>query len=91
MSISITTFGDMIDKGFTLWVYCDTWGCHHGKQADLHALAARYGRDYGSTHDDLVKLPWRCEKCGGRKVTFRLQPGSKQYLRRNPDDGDVPF
>ena len=91
MSISINTIGDMIDKGFTLWVYCDTWGCHHGKQADLQALAKLYGRDHGAMHDDLVKLPWRCEECGGRKVTFRMQPGSKQYQSGKPDDGDVPF
>jgi len=85
------TLGDMIDHGNQITVYCETWGCKHGKTLDLMALADRYGRDHGALHWDLVKLPWKCEKCGGRQVSFRITPGSKQYTFQRPNEPDEPF
>ncbi len=90
-ALSNSTLGDMIDNGNKITVYCETWGCQHGKTLDLEALAERYGRDHGALHNDLVGLPWKCEKCGGRKVSFRLQPGAMQYTFHGPEEPDEPF
>jgi hypothetical protein len=93
MTADTDTFGHLIDNGYSVYAYCDSSShCHHSKKIDLEAMAARYGRDHGSLHADLIKLPWRCEKCGGRKVSFRYQPGSKQYpsYPKQMDD-DLPF
>lgn len=74
------TFGRLLDKGWTVYVCCESSSlCSNITKMDINAMAARYGRDHGSLHKDLVKLPWKCEKCGGRKVSFKYQPGGKQY------------
>jgi hypothetical protein len=86
-----STLGDMLDANFRVYVCCETWGCQNVKAANLEALAAKYGRDHGAMHWDLVKLPWRCDKCQGRKVSFRLEPGSKQYLFTRHVDEDHSF
>lgn len=75
MTLYIDTIGALIDSLTTLTVYCADDNCWHGKDVDLEKLAARIGRDHSCMHSDLIKLNWRCEKCGGRKVTFRLAPG----------------
>lgn len=74
------TFGHLLESNWSVYIYCEssTW-CHHWKKMDVKAMAARYGMDHGSLHKDLIKLPWKCEKCGGRKVSFKYQPGGKQY------------
>jgi hypothetical protein len=91
MASSIYTLGGMIDHGYTLHVYCETWGCGEGRKVDLERLAARYGREHGAMHQDLVGLPWKCQKCGGRKVSFRIAPGAKQYTFHQAPDPDEPF
>jgi hypothetical protein len=91
MAMTNATLGDMLDNGDQLTVYCETWGCQHGKTLDLAALAERYGRGHGAMHRDLVKLPWKCEKCGGRNVSFRVSPGAMQYTFHRAVDPDEPF
>jgi hypothetical protein len=93
-----STFGQCLDSGYEIYVCCESSShCHHGKKLDLEAMAAKYGRDHGTLHADLIKLRWKCEKCGGRKVSFRYQPGGIQYARKDgpgkPEgiDPDVPF
>lgn len=82
MPSQIDTIGAMIDNGYVLHVYCETWGCPESKRVDLESLAARYGRQQRAMHWDLVKLPWRCQRCKGTKVSFRVQPGGVQYADR---------
>lgn len=91
MTTKFGTLGDLIDTDCRIYVCCETWGCNNMKVADLLALAAKYGRDHGAMHQDLIKLPWRCDRCHGRKVSFRLEPGCKQYRFHKPTDDDLPF
>jgi hypothetical protein len=70
------TIGEMIDKGWTVRVYCEARNCHRGADVDLAALAARLGRDHGALHADLVGH-FRCA-CGSRHVSFRLSPNVPQ-------------
>jgi hypothetical protein len=86
--LTLSTLGDLIDGDFTLAVCCAGDNCNNHTNADLEALAKRYGRDQGSMHADLVKLPWRCELCGSRKVTFRLIPKSKDARPQQLRDMD---
>jgi hypothetical protein len=79
MTTSTGTLGALIDGGYTLYVFCASDNCNESNKVDLEALAGRYGRDHGAMHWDLVKLPWRCQRCGSRSVSFRLQPGGIQY------------
>jgi hypothetical protein len=69
------TLGGMIDMGFVLMVHCLGRDCNRTRPVDLHALAEKYGRDHGSLRPDLVKLPWRCDRCGGRSVSFTIHHG----------------
>jgi hypothetical protein len=97
MTSQNATFGDCLDSGYSIRVYCDSISCSNGRALDLEAMVAKYGRDHGALHNDLIKLSWRCDKCGGRKVTFRYQPGTKEYDAKRPDlrpdwvDEGVPF
>jgi hypothetical protein len=61
---SNNTLGGMIDMGFDIMVNCSGRGCDRSKRIDLVAVAEKYGRDDGAMHDDLIKLPWRCDQCG---------------------------
>jgi hypothetical protein len=86
------TFGALLDNGFTVYVYCvSSSHCHHSTTLYLEEMAAKYGRDHGSLHDDLIKLPWTCVNCGGRKVSFRYQPGAMQYGYRPPRESAEDF
>jgi hypothetical protein len=69
----IDTIGDLIDEGHELMVYCYNTSCRHGASVDLEALTAKLGRDHGSMHADLAHK-FRCSKCGGRNVGFKLHP-----------------
>lgn len=74
---TLDTIGALIDEHHRLHIYCeasyDGLRCGHHAWADLEALAARFGRDHSSLHDDLVpKL--RCSKCGSKKLSLRLHP-----------------
>jgi hypothetical protein len=91
MTTTNATLGDCLDSGERIHVYCETWGCHHGKELDLAALAERLGRDHGALHNDLVGLRWRCEKCGGGKVSFRHTPGAMQYGYVTPMETEEDF
>ncbi len=69
------TLGELLDGSIELHVFCGRApDCWHGAKADVATLVSRYGRDHGAMHDDLVRLPWRCARCGGRKVSFRFIP-----------------
>lgn len=73
-----STFGACLDSGSGLIVNCvSSYECHHSTKLDIAAMAARYGRDHGALHRDLIKLPWKCERCGGRKASFT----STTYVR----------
>ncbi|MCZ4501017.1 MAG: hypothetical protein JWQ74_3572 [Marmoricola sp.] len=74
-----STFGGMIDMGFDIMVNCSSTACERSKRLDLEEMAIKYGRDHGALHDDLIKLPWRCELCGGHKVSFTVLPAGKEY------------
>jgi hypothetical protein len=87
MNASNDTFQHCIESGETIYVFCaSSHLCSHSSKLDLHAMAAKYGLDHGALHADLVKLAWRCEKCGGRKVSFRYQPGKKDYTYWPPNE-----
>ena len=90
MTITNNTIGAMIDQGYSLTIHYQSQGCGQSSPVDLQALADRYGRDHGALHADLIKLPWRCDQCGGRQVSFRLQPGAIQYGFTKTDP-DKPF
>lgn len=84
---SNATFRHSIENGDKIYIVCASSSyCSHLSVMDLQAMAARYGLDHGSLHADLVKLPWRCEKCGGHKVTFRYQPGKHEYKYSTPSE-----
>jgi hypothetical protein len=74
-----STLGGMIDMGFDIMVNCGGRGCDRSKRLDLVAMAEKYGRDHGAMHADLIKLPWRCDLCGCREVSFTVVPRSKEY------------
>ena len=67
------TLGEMIDKHYTLRVYCEAQCCNKGADVALVALADRLGRDHGAMHADLADK-FRCTKCGSRRVSFRISP-----------------
>lgn len=91
MPTTTDTIGALIDGGYTLYVFCEATRCSESKAVDLSALADRYGREHGAMHWDLVKLPWKCQVCGGCDVSFRVQPGAKQYTFHRSPDPDEPF
>jgi hypothetical protein len=66
-----STFGACLDSGCGIIVNCvSSYECHHWKKLDIAAMVEKYGRDHGALHKDLIKLPWKCERCGGSKVSF---------------------
>jgi hypothetical protein len=72
------TFTDMLAERTRLFVNCADSGCGHSAEADVQALADRFGADYGAMHDDLVGL-FRCQRCEDagrdrRTVFFTLVP-----------------
>lgn len=84
--LTVSTIGDLIDIDSALYVVCDTHGCNKIKPVDLEKLADRYGRQLGCLHNDLVRLPWRCQECHGRKVTFRIVSGAAYRISQDPDE-----
>jgi hypothetical protein len=78
-SLTISTLGDLIDTGATLYVNCDGGNCWNSNKVDLEKLARKHGREYGCMATDLRRLRWRCQKCQSRSVTFTQTPGGKQY------------
>lgn len=72
-SISISTIGDMIDEGYRASYYCDTFGCENKGDIDFPAFGEWLGRDHGALKKDLERY-YKCPLCGGRKVSFSVQP-----------------
>lgn len=88
--VSVTTVGDLIDHGYKLRVVCGTDRCHEDKPVDLQKIVERFGGHHRAMQSDLARLPWRCQRCGGRKVSFRISPGGTQYPNVDPDPDELP-
>lgn len=78
------TIGEMLDRGYRLWIHCEASGggvrCNHSAQADLAALAARLGRDHGAMVADLAGK-FRCARCGSRSTSITVHPPTVRDLR----------
>jgi hypothetical protein len=72
-TIVINTLGKMRRYQMGLTVYCAEDDCGHGSRLNLDYLCERLGEDHGCLAADM-KVHFRCQKCGGRKVTFRTGP-----------------
>lgn len=80
MDTSSGTLRDMVGR-FWLIAYCATEPCEHSRRIDPADLADRYGLDHPIA--PLLKR-MRCEVCGGRGATMRIQPPHR------PDFSDGP-
>lgn len=67
MRIVIRTIGDMIDHHLGLTAHCPR--CRHFASIDMHALAARLGRDHRCETGPIAR-PMVCKRCGHRPPTL---------------------
>jgi len=67
------TLGYLVDDGYRLRFYCDTFGCKNEGEIDLVAFCEWLGPEHGAMKRDLEPL-YRCPLCGGRKVNLSLSP-----------------
>ena len=73
---SYDTIGGMIRGRYTLSVYCDKTGCHHGVRVDLEAWRDKFGDGFSIVDNNRrLRDRLRCEKCGTKgSCSFRISP-----------------
>lgn len=79
MASSTGTLGALIDDGYTVHAYCENKPCKYHAVLDLEALAAKFGPDQPSMHDDLIRILY-CPKCRSKNLSFRISPNVQQNI-----------
>ena len=76
MEISISTLGDLKQRGMGLYAHCSAPNAGHGSPLDLDALIERFGADHVYVNDTTIGPLCVCKKCGHKGANVTVTPNA---------------